>query len=191
MLPNWRAILSLLVLTFLLPACVGFHSTRAEFGTSDFQEDDGTIGSSPTIAVGHLFQDDLPDGNKAEGFVGDAALRATTFHKDLGGANLDGSRIELDLGTRLYPYSDSDFYQPYLGFGGTLQRLHLEDGSDSATTEVLPGVYATAGIDFVIGALRWGVSYRHTFGIDARLGDDIEETELDAGAFLMSVGLSL
>lgn len=173
-------------------SAAGYRATRVELGTTTFEGDrDKELGSLPSMAVGYSFQDDLPSGNLARGWVGDVALRVTDIDVDLGGGDLTGSRQELDFGTRFYPDTGSNVYQLFLGFGGTLARFDLEDGVGSAD-ETLPGVYGVIGAEWALGRyLRVGIQYRHTSGLDADLGDNPEEQELDGGSLTASIGVSL
>jgi hypothetical protein len=157
-----------------------------ETGVSQFEE--SGLDAAPQVSIGYSFQDDLLT-NRAVGWVGDSALRLSFFDQPLDDGTLSGDREEIDLGTRLYLDSGSTLFQPYVGFGGTLQRMHLEFEGTPAST-IAPGAYGVVGFDVVLGRLRLGAAYRHTAGIDARLGDD-EKTNLDGGAVMLSVGVSL
>lgn len=184
-----KMLMLLVSMTIVLASCnaAGFRAGRAEVGATKFQDDeDGTVGTQPEVAVGYLFQDDLPAGAAASGWVGDAALRFSPIESDA----VDGSRASVDLGTRFYPHTGDSRYQLFVGFGGTLQRLDLDDGASSAT-EVVPGVYGVVGVELVLGRLRWGLQYRHTAGVDAELGTNPEEQDLDGGSLTFSVGVNL
>lgn len=184
----------LILLTTVLASCsaAGYRAGRVEVGTATLEGDhDDELGAMPEFAVGYSFQDDLPAGNLARGWVGDVALRLTTVDVDLGGADLTGSRQELDIGTRFYPETGSKVYQLFLGFGGTLARFDLEDGAAGSADETLPGVYGVLGAEWALGRrLRIGVQYRHTSGLDGKLGDSPEQ-ELDGGALMFTLGATL
>lgn len=180
----------LIVLSALLASCAsGLRAPRLELGA--FEHEKGGLDRQATAGVGVIFREGLAAGKPVEGWVGDAAIRGARIHDDLGGATLTGERIEVDLGTRFYPYSGNPHYQPFFGFGGTLQRLHLEDGDVGDTTVTAPGIYGVLGVEAVFGRLRLGLQYRHTAGIDAELGDDTEDTNLDGGTFMLTLGVGL
>jgi opacity protein-like surface antigen len=177
-----------LLLTAVPTGCSspGHLQARAEAGVADFTEEGG-VSSQQTAGVGLSFR----DSTRPLGWVADMALRGTRIQDDLGAADLTGSRIELDVGTRLYVDSGSDFYRPFAGLGVTIQRIHLDDEASSATA-VIPGVYVGAGVEFALSSgLLLGFSYRRTAGVEEELGDDDEDTDLDSGAFLVSLGIGL
>lgn len=175
-----------LVAVALTTSCAGLAAPRIEAGGSRFVEEGAS--DQAVTGVGIIFQDDIPAGKAATGFVGDAAIRYTPISGDVDGIPLDGSRLELDLGTRIYYDTGTRIYQPFVGFGGTLQRGRLEDPTSSARLEK-GGLYATIGADFVLGRTRLGVAYRRTFGIDVSI--DGTEEDLDAEAVLLSIGWGL
>lgn len=167
----------------------GFQAVRVDAGWAEFQEDG--LSGDPVAAVGTTFQNDLDRNGRPQGWVGDIAAALTVINDDMGGADLEGDREELDLGTRFYPDTDNCLL-PYVGFGAAVQRLHLADGDAGSVTDVMVGAYWTAGLDIHLGGgLYLGVAYRATAGIETELGDDDEETDLDAGAFLLSIGVQL
>jgi len=179
-----KTIVSLWLMTLASCGAAGLRSARVEGGSAQFEE--GGLGSQPTLAVGYLFQDDLPPDNVASGWIGDLAVRGTPIDEGV----LSGTRLELDVGTRLYPETGSRLYQPFLGVGGTLQRIHLDDSAGSVTA-VDVGLYGVVGVEVPIGKhARLGLQYRHTVGIDARLDSGDPDTNLDAGAVVATLGWS-
>jgi len=183
-------IMAVLALTAAASSCssAGFLAGRAGIGATRFSADEAEeIGTCPEATLGVTFQNDIPAGEPLQGWVGDAAVRLTSMDSDL----VDGGAAELDLGARLYPTSFSPAYQPYLGLGVAGTYVHLEDGAAGSADEFLTGLYACAGVELVLGKLRLGLEYRHTFGVEGALGDNPEEQDLDRGALAISVGVGL
>jgi opacity protein-like surface antigen len=151
------------------------------YGMRNFDDDIEPVDEHPFLGL----ELDTYDPDAWLGF--ECGLSIWGDHADVAGSDLDASAVEVSAGLRhAWSLGDRGNTRPYVSAGLTFLDGDVEVSSGGSVADEDLGTYLRAGVYWQTSkGLRFGVDYRHTYGLDFQAPGPDLDADFEQVAFVI------